>query len=88
MGVARSVARSLAGTASVGIALKVEDGAERGRDAVTVEVLRQLGLASGARLAALRRLARRPVKNVRGDVVGDIRTVFRLDRFTSGERAD
>ncbi len=64
VGVARSLSRSLAGTASVGIALKVEDGAERGRDAVTVEVLRQLGLASGARLAALRRLARRPVKNV------------------------
>jgi L-asparaginase II len=88
VGIARSLARSLSGTASVGIAVKIEDGAERGRDAVTVEVLRQLGLASGTRLAALRRLARRPVKNVRGDVVGDLKTVFRLDRFTSGERAE
>ena len=88
VGVAPSLARPLSGAASVGIALKIEDGAERGRDAVTVEVLRQLGLASGTRLAALRRFARRPVKNVRGDVVGDMKTVFRLDRFTSGERAE
>jgi L-asparaginase II len=88
VGVAPSLAQSLSGTSSVGIALKIEDGAERGRDAVTVEVLRQLGLASGARLAAVRRLARRPVKNVRGDVVGDMRTVFRLDRFTSVQRAE
>ena len=88
VGVARSVARSLCGTASVGIALKIEDGAERGRDAVIVEVLRQLGLASGARLAALRRLAPRPVKNVRGDIVGDMKAVFRLDRYTPGERAE
>lgn len=88
VGVAPALARSLSATSSVGIALKIEDGAERGRDAVTVEVLRQLGLVSGARLTALRRLARRPVKNVRGDVVGDMRTVFRLDRFASRERAE
>jgi L-asparaginase II len=88
VGVAPSLAQSLSGTSSVGIALKIEDGAERGRDAVTVEVLKQLGLVSGTRLAALRRLARRPVKNVRGDVVGDMKTVFRLDRFASGERAE
>jgi L-asparaginase II len=86
--VAPSPACALSGTSSVGIALKLEDGAERGRDAVTVEVLRQLGLASGPRLAALRRLALRPLKNVRGDVVGDMKTVFKLDRFTSGERAE
>lgn len=88
VGVARSLALPLSGEASVGIALKVEDGAERGRDAVIVEVLRQLGLVSGTRLAALRRLARRPVKNVRGDIVGDMKTIFRLDRFPSGERAE
>ncbi|MCM3878026.1 MAG: asparaginase, partial [Thermoanaerobaculia bacterium] len=86
--VAPSLSRPLSGNASLGIALKLEDGAERGRDAVTVEVLRQLGLASGRRLAALRRLARRPVKNVRGDVVGDMKTVFSLDRFGAGERVE
>lgn len=88
VGVAPTPALSLSGAASVGIALKIEDGAERGRDAVTVEILRQIGLASGSRLATLRRFARRPVKNVRGDVVGDMKTVFRLDRFTSGERVE
>jgi L-asparaginase II len=61
VGVARSLARPLSDAASLGIALKIEDGAERGRDAVIVEVLRQLGLAS------LRRLAPRSVKNVRGE---------------------
>jgi L-asparaginase II len=68
------------GGETVGIAIKIADGAERGRDAVTVETLRQMGFASGARLARLRRLAFRPVRNVRGDVVGDVRTVFRLVR--------
>jgi L-asparaginase II len=63
---------------AVGIAIKIDDGAERGRDAVTVEVLRQLGFVSGSRHARLRKLAEKPVRNVRGDVVGDLRTVFRL----------
>ena len=79
VGAAPALARALSGAGPVGIALRIEDGAERGRDAVTVEVLRQLGLA-GARLAAVRRLAQHPVKNVRGDVVGDMKTVFRLER--------
>jgi L-asparaginase II len=76
------VSASLAGRGgkAVGIAVKIADGAERGRDAVTVEVLRALGLAKGARLSRLRRLAFRPVLNVRGDVVGDLRTVFRIGR--------
>jgi L-asparaginase II len=87
VGALPSPTRALAGGGAVGIALKIEDGAERGRDAVTVEVLKQLGIASGARLASLRRAARRPVKNVRGDVVGDMATVFRLERFAPGARA-
>jgi L-asparaginase II len=76
------VPASLAGQGgkAVGIALKIADGGERGRDAVTVETLRMLGLAKGARLSRLRRLAFRPVLNVRGDVVGDLRTVFRIGR--------
>ncbi len=88
IGVSRDLAgaRAVSGGSTVGIAVKIEDGAERGRDAVTVEVLRQLGLASGARLAALRAFARRPVKNVCGDVVGDMKTVFRLERIPCGGR--
>ncbi len=74
-------AGALPATGPVGIALKIEDGAERGRDAVTVEVMRQLGLADGSRLGRLRRLARRPVRNVRGEVVGGMKPVFSLDLF-------
>jgi L-asparaginase II len=65
---------------AAGIAVKIADGAERGRDAVTVETLREMGFVSGARLARLERLARRPLRNVRGDAVGDLTTVFRLTR--------
>jgi L-asparaginase II len=89
VGVPRRLARALPVRGAIGIALKIEDGAERGRDAVTVEVMRQLGLASGALLANLRRLARRPVRNVRGDVVGGMKPVFSLDLFAAaGAAAD
>ena len=84
VGVPRKLADTLPGGGPVGIALKIEDGAERGRDAVAVEVMRQLGLASGARLARLHRLARRPVRNVRGDVVGGMKPVFSLSLFAAG----
>ncbi len=84
VGVPRKLVRALPVRGSIGIALKIEDGAERGRDAVTVEVLRQLGLAAGVRLLRLRHLARRPVRNVRGDVVGGMKPVFSLDLFASG----
>jgi L-asparaginase II len=79
VGIPAALARRRGGEA-VGIAIKIADGAERGRDAVTVEVLRQMGFVSGARLARLRRLVLKPVRNVRGDVVGDLHTVFRLVR--------
>jgi len=81
VGVPSRLAAALPVNGAVGIALKIEDGAERGRDAVTVEVMRQLGLAGGSRLGRLRRLARRPVRNVRGEVVGGMKPVFSLDLF-------
>jgi L-asparaginase II len=81
VGAPSRLAASLPASGAVGIALKIEDGAERGRDAVTVEVMRQLGLAGGSRLGRLRRLARRPVRNVRGEVVGGMKPVFSLDLF-------
>jgi L-asparaginase II len=81
VGASSRLAAALPATGAVGIALKIEDGAERGRDAVTVEVMRQLGLAEGSRLGRLRRLARRPVRNVRGEVVGGMKPVFSLDLF-------
>jgi L-asparaginase II len=78
VGVPAALARR-AGQA-VGIAVKIADGAERGRDAVTVEALRALGLARGPRLARLRGLVFKPVLNVRGDAVGDLRLLFRMGR--------
>jgi len=87
VGIPHRLARTLPVPGAIGIALKIEDGAERGRDAVTVEVMRQLGLATGARLGNLRRLARRPVRNVRGDVVGGMKPVFSLDLFAAAREA-
>ena len=78
VGVPAALARR--GGKAVGIAVKIADGAERGRDAVTVETLRALGLAKGDRLARLRSLALKPVLNVRGDAVGDLRLLFRMGR--------
>ncbi len=81
MAIPAPLTRRLGTRGAVGIALKIEDGAERGRDAVSVETLRQLRLAAGDRLARLHRLARRPVRNVRGEVVGEMRPVFSLNFF-------
>ncbi|HEV8267962.1 MAG TPA: asparaginase, partial [Thermoanaerobaculia bacterium] len=83
IGVPAKLASHLPTRRAVGIALKIEDGAERGRDAVAVDVLRQLGLARGKRLVKLRHYARRPVRNVRGDVVGGMKPIFALDVFAS-----
>jgi len=65
----------------LGVALKMEDGdAERGRNAVVVEVLRQLDALDDEGLAALTRHAARPMKNHRGLVVGQLQTCFQLAR--------
>jgi len=80
IGVPPALARALGEEGSVGIALKIDDGGERGRDAVTIETLRQLGLAAGDRGKALKPLAGRRIRNVRGDIVGELRPVFRLTR--------
>jgi L-asparaginase II len=63
----------------LGVALKLEDGdAGRGRNAVVVEVLRQLGALDEEGLAALGRFAAGPFKNHRGLVVGQVRPRFQL----------
>jgi L-asparaginase II len=59
---------------SVGIALKMEDGAIRGRDAVTVSLLERLALVPPRARAALARYRHPVVHNVRGDIVGSIET--------------
>ena len=62
----------------LGVALKVEDGAARAVHAAVVEVLAQLGALSEAGAAALERWRRPAVKNFRGEVVGEVKPVFRL----------
>ncbi len=66
---------------AVGIALKVEDGGERGRDVASVSVLAQLGLLDDRAAAALRKDVTKPVLSVRGERVGAIRPVFLLSRW-------
>lgn len=70
----------------VGIALKLEDGGERGRDVASVSALAQLGLLDARATAALRRDATRPVLSVRGARVGSVRPVFRLSRWGTAGR--
>jgi L-asparaginase II len=63
----------------LGVALKLEDGdAGRGRNAVVIEVLRQLGALDDDGLAALQRYAAGPFKNHRGLTVGQVQPCFDL----------
>lgn len=63
----------------LGIALKIEDGNDnRARAAVALEVLRQLGLLDDAGYENLRAHAPLAIKNRRGDIVGDVKTVFNI----------
>ena len=63
----------------LGVAIKMEDGdGARGRDAVVVETLRQLGALDAEGLAELSRYAARPTRNHRGLLVGEIRPCFHL----------
>jgi L-asparaginase II len=62
-----------------GLALKIEDGDDhRARPTVVIEVLRQLGVLRDESLEAVSRYAFFPVKNRRGEVVGEIRASFAL----------
>jgi L-asparaginase II len=67
--------------AGLGLALKIEDGDDyRARPTVVIEALRQLGVLSGDSLDAVARFARFPVTNRRGDIVGEVRPAFKLNR--------
>lgn len=68
------------GSAGLGIAIKIADGAPRALQAVTFSVLDQLGLLNATRRAQLERYRQPPLKNVRGTIVGDIRAMFTLQR--------
>jgi L-asparaginase II len=63
----------------LGLALKIEDGDNhRARPTVVIEGLRQLGVLRDESLEAVASYAFFPVKNLRGDVVGEIRASFNL----------
>jgi L-asparaginase II len=63
----------------LGIALKIEDGDDkRARPTVVIESLRQLGVLRDESLEAVAKYAFFPVKNRRGDLVGEIRASFDL----------
>jgi len=65
----------------LGLALKIEDGDDkRARPTVVIESLRQLGVLRGESLEAVARYAFFPVKNRRGDVVGEISASFGLKK--------
>jgi L-asparaginase II len=65
----------------LGLALKIEDGENlRARPTVVIESLRQLGALDETALARLAPYARFDVRNHRGDLVGEVRPAFELER--------
>jgi len=65
----------------LGLAFKVEDGEDRrARPTVAIESLRQLGVLNSDALAALMPYASFPIRNHRGDFVGEISPSFELQR--------
>lgn len=69
----------------LGLALKIEDGEDRrARPTVVIEALRQLGVLKDESLEAVASYAFFPVTNRRGDVVGEVRASFELER-TAGK---
>ncbi len=64
----------------LGLALKIEDGENhRSRPTVVIEALRQLGVLRDESLESVAHYAFFPVKNRRGEVVGEIRASFALN---------
>jgi L-asparaginase II len=63
-----------------GLALKIEDGDNhRGRSTAVIEALRQLSVLAGESLERMAPYALVPVKNRRGDIVGEVRASFELN---------
>ena len=66
----------------LGLAFKIEDGENmRARPTVVIESLRQLGVLDAKALAALAPYASFPIRNHRGDTVGEVRASFLLEVF-------
>ncbi|WP_281887849.1 asparaginase [Paenibacillus sp. YYML68] len=76
---AEGVYAATAPAAGLGLALKLEDGAERALYAAATEALLQLGLLTAAEAGALASFHRTDVVNRRGEVVGTIKPGFTLN---------
>jgi L-asparaginase II len=70
----------------LGLALKIEDGDDhRARPTVVIESLRQLGILENESLEAVARYAFFPVRNRRGDVVGEVTPEFKLNQSANAQ---
>jgi L-asparaginase II len=68
----------------LGLAVKIEDGDDhRARPTVVIESLRQLDILTNESLEAVSRYAFFPVRNRRGDVVGEVTPQFKLNRASN-----
>ncbi len=64
----------------IGITVKIEDGHKRAIGPAVVEVLKSLGLLSGEELEQLDDRHFSVVKNTRGEIVGEVRPDFQVER--------
>lgn len=65
----------------LGLALKIEDGDDhRARPTVVIESLNQLGVLDDDALDSVSRYAFFPVRNRNGEIVGEVRASFKLNR--------
>lgn len=63
----------------LGLAFKIEDGEDRrARPTVVIESLRQLGVLTGEAYKAVESFASFPIRNHRGDTVGQVKPSFEL----------
>ncbi len=69
----------------LGVAIKMEDGAERGLAPTVIAVLEQLGVLSRTELDDLAKFSSPKVLNSRGQVVGRIKAVFELLKLSDWE---
>ncbi|NQS96851.1 MAG: asparaginase [candidate division Zixibacteria bacterium] len=61
-----------------GIAVKLDDGSQRGRDPAVIETLRQLGVLSDETIVKLTKIHHHKIINHAGVIVGEVRPVFKL----------
>ncbi|MBD8070571.1 asparaginase [Bacillus sp. PS06] len=64
----------------LGIAVKIKDGNERAVYPATIHVLRELGLLSAEQLQALSDYRKPPLKNARGEKIGELVADFKLNK--------